>query len=123
MNAGSRRDAQGNPTSIVGPFGQQTNLVLDSDGYLHTATNPNGEMVQLFYKPAVAGDPHTGGLLSQYTDAGNGSSSYEYDADGFLTSEIRADGSSHTFARGGTLSPATVTRSQAAPDQSATRSQ
>ena len=67
MNAGSRRDAQGNPTSIVGPFGQQTNLVLDSDGYLQTATNPNGEMVQLFYKPAVAGDPHTGycGRLSR----------------------------------------------------------
>jgi len=108
-----QRDAQGNPTSIVGPFGQQTNLALDSDGYLHTATNPNGEVVQLFYKPVVASDPHTGGLLSQYTDARNGSNLYEYDADGFLTRETRADGSSHTFARGGTLSPASITRTTA----------
>jgi len=108
-----QRDAQGNPTSIAGPFGQQTSLALDSDGYLHTATNPNGEMVQLFYKPVVAGDPHTGGLLSQYTDARGGSAFYEYDADGFLTKDTRADASWHSFSRGGRLSAQGVTRTTA----------
>src|SRR5207302_4459298 len=64
-----QRDAQGNPTAIVSPYGQQTLVSVDSDGYLHTVINPNSELVQLSYKSPVAGDPHTGGLLTQYTNA------------------------------------------------------
>src|SRR5207248_6471633 len=94
------RDAQGNANSIVGPYGQRTTLVPDPDGYLQSVTNPNGELVRLSYKPPVAGDPHTGGLLSQYTDGRNGSSFYEHDHDGFLTKETRADGSWQSFSRG-----------------------
>jgi RHS repeat-associated protein len=107
------RDGQENPTAIVGPYGQRTTLALDSDGYLHSMANPNSEMVQLFYKPVIPADVHTGGLLSQYTDARNGSAFYEYDLDGFLTKNTEPDGSYHTYSRGGTLPPTTVTRTSA----------
>lgn len=108
-----QRDSQENPTLIVGPYGQQTTLGLNSDGYLHTVTNPNAEMVQLFYKSALPGDLHTGGLLSQYTDARNGSALYQYDTDGFLIRNDEPDGSYHTYSRGGTLAPTAVTRTSA----------
>ncbi len=104
-----QRDAQGNPTAIVGPYGQQTTITADSNGYLHTVTNPNSEMVQLLYKPVVAGDPHTGGLLTQYTNARGGQSLYEYDSDGFLTKDTPPDGSFVTLDRGGVLGPTSVT--------------
>ena len=94
-----QRDGQGNPYGIVGPYGQTTNLGLDSNGFLHTVTNPNSEMLQLLYKPVVSGDPHTGGLLSQYIDARGGSASYQYDNDGFLTQNTEPDGSYHTYTR------------------------
>ena len=87
-----QRDGQENPSAIVGPYGQQTSLALDSNGYLRGVTNPNAEMVQLSYKPVVAGDAHTGGLLSQYTEP---------------------DGSYHTYSRGGKLAPTSVTRTSA----------
>ena len=74
-----QRDSQGNAIAIVSPYGQQTILSIDSDGYLHTVTNPNSELVQLSYKPPVVGDPHTGGLLTQYTNGRGGNSVYEYD--------------------------------------------
>src|SRR5438132_2621121 len=70
-------------------------------------------MVQLFYKPVVAGDLHTGGLLSQHTDSRNASNFYEYDVDGFLTKDTRPDGSWQTFSRNGNLAPTTVTRTTA----------
>ena len=108
-----QRDGQENPTAIVGPYGQQTSLALDSDGYLHTITNPNAEMVQLLYKPVVLADAHTGGLLSQYTDARNGSAFYQYDSDGFLTKNTEPDGSYHTYSRGGYLASTSVTRTSA----------
>ena len=108
-----QRDGQETPTAIVGPYGQQTSLGLDSNGYLHSVTNPNAEMVQLFYKPVVAGDAHTGGLLSQYTDARNGSALYQYDNDGFLTQNTEPDGSYHMYSRGGKLAPTSVTRTSA----------
>jgi len=104
-----QRDGQGNPTAIVGPYGQQTNVAVDSDGYLHTVTNPNSEMVQLAYKPVVAGDRHTGGLLTQYVNARGGQSLYEYDSDGFLTKDTPPDGSFVTLDRGGVLAPTSVT--------------
>lgn len=108
-----QRDGQGNPGAIVGPYGQQTTLGLDSDGYLHTVTNPNAEMIQLSYYPVVQGDPHTGGLLSQYTDARNGSAFYEYDNDGFLTRNTEPDASYHTYVGNGTIPPTSVTRTSA----------
>ncbi len=104
-----QRDAQGNPTAIVSPYGQQTTLTVDSDGYLHTVTNPNSELVQLLYKPVVAGDTHTGGLLTQYANARGGLSLYEYDANGFLTKDTPPDGTFVTIDRGGSLAPISVT--------------
>ena len=34
------RDALGQPTAIVAPFGQRTALTLDGNGYLASITNP-----------------------------------------------------------------------------------
>jgi RHS repeat-associated protein len=104
-----QRDAHGNPTAIVSPYGQQTTVAVGSDSYLQSFTNPNNELVQLSYKPAVAGDPHTGGLLTQLTDARNGQNLYEYEASGFLTKDTRPDGSFQTFDRGGLLAANGVT--------------
>jgi YD repeat-containing protein len=87
-----QRDAQGNPAAIVGPYGQRTALSLDGNGYLASIVNPNNESIQLQYKPPVAGDNHTGGLLSQLTDPRTGIHLLEYDVDGFLTKDTPPDG-------------------------------
>ena len=44
------RDASGQATAMVGPFGQQTLLVHDADGYLTAVVNPAGETVQFGYE-------------------------------------------------------------------------
>lgn len=108
-----QRDGQGNPTTIVGPYGQSTPLSLDGNGYLATITNPNNERTSLQYLPPVSGDVHTGGLLSQLTDARMGVHAMQYDSDGFLTKDTRPDNSSETLSRSGNLSPANVTRTTA----------
>src|SRR5262249_21220009 len=51
-------DAAGNPTAIVGPFGQRTTLTVDANGYLSAISNPAGEV---FHMTSDAG-----GLLTSY---------------------------------------------------------
>jgi RHS repeat-associated protein len=104
-----QRDAQGNPTAIVSPYGQQTTMAVDSDGYLQAVTNPNGELVQMLYQRIMLGDPHSGGLLTRYTNARGGQSLYEYDSDGFLTKDTPPDGSFVTLDRHLSLTPNPVT--------------
>jgi len=55
------RDTNGKIT-IVAPFGQQTKLKVNADGYLEKITNPAREEVQLTY--------HPGGLLHTLTVPG-----------------------------------------------------
>ena len=43
------RDTSGNPTAIVGPYGQRTTLALDANGYLARITNPAGETTTFQY--------------------------------------------------------------------------
>ncbi len=41
------RDGAGNPTAIVGPYGQRTTLGLDANGFLSKVTNPANENISL----------------------------------------------------------------------------
>ena len=106
------RERQGNPTAIVGPFGQRTTLTLDGDGYLASISNPASETVNLSYKPPVAGDAHTGGLLLQLIDA-RGGVSFEHDVNGFLTKDTPPDGAFQSLDRHGSLSPTQVSHTTA----------
>ena len=76
-------------------------------------TNPANETVQFQYKPAVAADPHTGGLLSQLIDPRNGVHAFEYDNDGFLTKDTPPDGAFQSLSRGGFLDARQVTHQTA----------
>jgi RHS repeat-associated protein len=108
-----QRDAQGNPTGVVGPYGQRTALSLDGNGYLASITNPANESVQPQYKPLVAGDFHAGGLLSQLTDGRLGAHLFEYDSNGYLTKDTNPAGAFQTLDRHGNIAPTSVTRATA----------
>jgi YD repeat-containing protein len=43
------RNGSGEPTAIVAPFGQRTELSLDANGYLDEVEDPAGNRVQLAY--------------------------------------------------------------------------
>lgn len=95
------RDASGNPTAIIGPFGQRTELALNPDGYLERITSPAGEAVQLTYTPD--------GLLTSITNPRGYTSSYAYDALGRLTNAMDSTGAFKTLDRTGTNTDYTVT--------------
>lgn len=76
------RDAAGNPTALVAPFGQRTVLNLDANGYLSRLTDPAGGSVQITYDPS--------GLLETYTDARGVRSEMTYDELGRLTRNEKA---------------------------------
>jgi RHS repeat-associated protein len=88
-------DANGNPTSIVGPFGQRTVLAVDGNGFLASIANPAGETVHM--------TSDSNGLMSAYTDARGKLRSYGYDAQGHLIHEADAAGGTWSLAR--TLTP------------------
>ncbi len=71
------RDGSGNPTAIVGPFGQRTVLAVDSSGYLQTVTNAANESYRCTY--------YDGGLLHTFTDPKGGVHTFTYDENGLLT--------------------------------------
>jgi len=56
-----RRNAAGEATAIVGPYGQRTTLTVDSNGYLAEIRDPAGESLHFIYG--------SGGLLAEMTDA------------------------------------------------------
>jgi RHS repeat-associated protein len=85
------RDAGGNPTAIVGPYGQRTTFSLDAQGYLASLTNPAGETTQFAYTP--------GGLLTRLTDPRGGVHNFTYDAAGRLTRDTNPAGGFIALAR------------------------
>ncbi len=97
-----QHDASGNPTKIVGPYGQQTLLAVDANGHLSTVTNPAAETFQATYSP--------GGLLQTFTDPRSKTRTYAYDAAGHLTVATDPAGGSQTFARTQTSKVLTVSR-------------
>ncbi len=71
------RDANGDPLSIVGPYGQQNTLTLDEDKYLASVANPANETCSFTYKD-------DGGLLATFTDPRNHTKHFTYDDSGRL---------------------------------------
>jgi RHS repeat-associated protein len=70
------RNAAGEPTAIVGPFGDRTSLSVDANGFLASIANPAGDTYQ-FISTA-------GGLLTSSTDPRGETSTYLWDAEGRL---------------------------------------
>ncbi|WP_370327975.1 hypothetical protein [Euzebya sp.] len=83
------RDADGRATAVVGPFGQRTELVTGSSGYLTRVTDPAGGAVALEYDDDADPAPETtgGGLLTAMVDPVGGRHMYEYDPTGLLVAD------------------------------------
>src|SRR5207244_1541171 len=90
-NATTIERAAGNPTAIISPYGQHTNLSLDANGYLNSITNPAGESVALSY----ADD----GLLATLTDPRSNVYRFSYDPSGRLLQDEDPAGGIQTLAR------------------------
>ncbi|MDE3067536.1 MAG: DNRLRE domain-containing protein [Verrucomicrobiota bacterium] len=73
------RDAYGNPTAIVGPYGARTSLWLDANGYLNAIQNPASETVQFTYS--------ADGLMQTLTDARQHTHHFTYDSLGRLAQD------------------------------------
>jgi RHS repeat-associated protein len=85
------RDADGNPTAIVSPYGQRTVLAVDANGYLASITNPANETKAFTYTD--------GGLMTSMTDPRGHTWSFTYDDLGRLTQDADPAGGSKTLAR------------------------
>jgi RHS repeat-associated protein len=85
------RDADGNPTAIVSPYGQRTTLAVDANGYLASITNPANETQAFTYTDD--------GLMTGLTDARGHTWSFTYDDLGRLTQDADPVGGSKTLAR------------------------
>lgn len=93
------RAIDGNPTALIGPYGQRTTLALDVEGNLSAVSDPGGETWTLEYAEA--------GLLTSLVEPdGNATSSPEdfahhflYDALGRLTSDQDPVGGSLSLNR------------------------
>jgi len=85
------RDALGNPTAIVAPFGQRTTLALDSNGYLAKVTNPAGESHEMAYT--------ADGLLTSFKDPRGNASTFTYDVLGRLLNDVNASAGGLSLSR------------------------
>jgi RHS repeat-associated protein len=99
------RDAAGNPTAIVGPFGKRTTITVDVNGFLASITNPAGETTALASTAS--------GLLTSFTAPGNRTSTFDYDAAGRLLRDDDPGDGAQDLARTGPPAAFTVTRSTA----------
>jgi RHS repeat-associated protein len=88
-----QRNANGNPTAIVGPFGQVTSLGVDANGFLSAITSPAGETHAAVFD--------AGGLMQTFSKPGNRTSSYQHDAKGRLIRAEDAVGGFQTLTRAG----------------------
>ena len=95
------RDASGNPTAIVSPYGQMTTLTVDANGYLASITDPAGNTTRLTTTAS--------GLLTSYTDADDQVHTFSYDAQGRLTEDTEPNGAFTALSRTGTNNDYTVT--------------
>ena len=100
-----QHDANGNPTLIQGPFGQQTKLGVDGNGFLTAITNAAGEH--------TAFTSTSGGLLSSRTDPRGNSSHYRYDTLGRLIHDADAINGVQDIVRTDTTNRSSIGRSTA----------
>ncbi len=99
------RDATGEPTEIVAPFGQQTSLGVTTAGYLSSIRNPAGETTFLSYG--------SGGLLATMKNPLGHEWRFEYDASGRLTRDSDPAGGSVTLSRSDSTRSFGVTKTSA----------
>ncbi len=86
------RNEHGLPVLITGPYGHQTRLTNNRDGFISTITNPNGETYSFTYH-----DEH--GLLASTSDPRGSTSHFEYDELGRLTRDIDSVGGERVLVR------------------------
>ncbi len=80
------RDQLGNPTAVVGPFGQRTTLTTNAEGFLASVTSPGGRTTRMSYS--------TDGLLTGVTDPKGNPTTMTYDAEGHKESASDSGGGS-----------------------------
>lgn len=95
------RNDSGDPTGIVGPYGQRSHLTLDGSGYLASITDPAAATKTFGYTDD--------GLLTARTDAGGQTYLYDYDTLGRLLGAHDPAGGGKTLARTETNSGYAVT--------------
>ena len=100
-----QHDGSGNPTAIIGPFGQVTTLGVDANGFLASITNPAAESVGMI--------SDANGLVSSYTTPRGKTSTFTYDSQGRLTLDAAPGGASQTLTRMTAADAFTVTRTTA----------
>jgi RHS repeat-associated protein len=88
------RDGGGNPTAVVGPYGQRTTLSLDADGHLASITNPAGESHSFAYT--------LNGLLTAVSDPKGNARHFAYDELGRLVRDDDPAGGFKTLTRADT---------------------
>ena len=98
-------DSASNPTKIIAPFGQQTLLTVDANGFLASITNPANESTQMSYSSA--------GLLQTFTNPRGKSSQYSYDAGGLLVQASDPAGGFQTFTHTDIATGYTVSKTTA----------
>jgi|GEM_PF-957188 len=76
------RNANGDPTAIVGPFGQRTMLTLNANGFLSSIADPASQTYQFAYT--------ANGLLTSLTNPRGQTSNFLYDATGRLIKDTDA---------------------------------
>ena len=90
------RDSSGNAKAIVAPYGQRTELVTDSSGYLASATQPNQAVIAMTYQTNALGVET--GTLATFRDANGQVSHYTYDNLGQIASAVDPVGASSLVA-------------------------
>ena len=85
------RDAGGEPTAVVGPYGHRTALATDAEGNLAQMT----DALDHTYAFEYAG----GGLLTALTDARRGRHTFSYDAEGRLRTDVDPTGATTALTR------------------------
>ncbi|RLB51002.1 MAG: hypothetical protein DRI90_23280, partial [Deltaproteobacteria bacterium] len=89
----------GDSRTITGPYGHESLLGLQTEGYAESISNPMGEAVQLTYHLNPQGKSE--GLLKDFIDAKGNTTTYGYDPTGLLTKATRpsATGGFQDFVR------------------------
>jgi RHS repeat-associated protein len=85
------RDANGQPTAIVAPFGQRTRLTLDANDRLASVANDANETVRLYHSST--------GLLDSLADPRNKVHRFSYDSLGRLAADADPAGGSKSLTR------------------------
>ncbi len=84
------RDASGQLSGVESPYGQVTKITTDTNGYIASIQTPSGDTYSMTYWG-------TGGLLKTFTKPMGQVSSFEYDHEGRLLSDLNSSGPGKRF--------------------------